>query len=535
MLNITDAEKQLYRNDGVNKLVTISVPNLNLTIDNDDLLKESVQLTERIETDKNLNFKGCNASVFSFKVAKFTTDIRGQYIEATIQADPDGDDPGEVLPLFSGYVETQSNTNYEDYASEITAYDPLQQILDKDVTAWYNAQSFPITIKNLRDSFFTHVGMTQENTFLVNDGLTVTKSVTDPTITGALILRSICQLSGRFGQYGRDKKFHYRRLGSISAGTFPGFNVYPDVELYPAEPNANEQILKNLYTSCEYQPYDTKKITKVAIIGQDGSVKGESGNTTKDTFYLSDNKLAWGISNATQASDNILREVGDISFTPATLNCKGLPYIECGDIVLANTRINAVTSYVLERTLNGIQALTDSFVGQIDEKRKPYTPTLATNVSANEVDTKTAQTSANNAQNTADSASSAASSAQSSADNAQSTANNAKNTADNAITRISKIESDYIKTSQLDAVNARVTNLSATVATINSAYINEAKCKTIVANSMSSYFASINYLHVSGRISASSGFSIGANTYTSKQANVRLANGQTQLLMYLGL
>ena len=153
MLNITDAEKQLYRDDGVNKAVTISVPDLNLTIDNDDLIKESVQLTERIETDKNLNFKGCNASVFSFKVSKFTTDIRGQYIEATIQADPNSLTPGEVLPLFSGYVETQSNMNYEDYVCDITAYDPLQQILDLDVTAWYNALTFPITIKNLRTRF----------------------------------------------------------------------------------------------------------------------------------------------------------------------------------------------------------------------------------------------------------------------------------------------------------------------------------------------------------------------------------------------
>ena len=236
-----------------------------------------------------------------------------------------------------------------------------------------------------------------------------------------------------------------------------------------------------------------------------------------------------------ESSQNILQEVKDISFTPATLNCKGLPYIECGDIVLANTRINAVTSYVLERTLNGVQALTDSFVGQIDEKRKPYTPTLATNVSANEVDTKTAQTSADNAQSTADSASSAASTAQSTADTAKANAKTAQDTADGAVTRISKIESDYVKTAQLNATNANITTLTATVTKIKNAYIDEATCKTIVANSMSSYFASINYLHVSGRISASSGFSIGANTYTSKQANVRLADGTTKLLMYLGL
>ena len=529
MLNISDTEKALYRADGVHKTVTITVPNLNITIDNTDLNKESVQLTERIETEKNLSFKGCNASVFSFEVANFTTDIRGQYIEATIQADN-----GVELPLFSGYVDSQTNTNYEDYMSKITAYDALQPILNQDVTAWYNSLSFPITIKNLRDSFFTYVGMTQETVYLVNDGQTVSKSIDDPTITGATILKSICQISGRFGIYGRDKVFHYRRLGRVDEGTFPGSTTYPSINLFPAESNANEQILKDLYSSVSYQPYNTKKVSKVVIIGQNGAIKGQSGDTTNDTMYISDNKLMWGIANASQAAANILSEIGEVAFTPARLECKGLPYIECGDIFLANTRINAVTSYVLERTLVGIQALRDTYTGDIDEKRKPYTLSVQTEIAANETATSTAQSTASSAASAASTAQSSANNAQNTANNAQGTANNALGTANNAITRIQAIESDYIRTSQLDATNARINNLSATVATINSAYINEARCKTIVANSLNSYFASITYLHVSGRISAS-GFSIGASTYTGKQANVRLANGGTQLLMYLGL
>ena len=531
MLNITDAEKALYRADGVQKTVTITVPDLSLTIDNSDLIKESVQLTERIETDKNLSFKGCNASVFSFEVAHFTTDIRGHYIEATIQAT----DEGEVLPLFSGYVDSQTNTNYEDFVSKITAYDALQPILNQDVTAWYNALSFPITIKNLRDSFFTHVGLTQETTYLVNDGQTVTKSIDDPTITGATILRAICQISGRFGIYGRDKVFHYRRLGRIDEGTFPSNTTYPSVNLFPAESNANEQILKDLYSAVSYQPYNTKKISKVVFIGQNGAIKGQSGNDTNDTFYIADNKLAWGLNNANQAAANIISEIGEIAFTPARLDCKGLPYIECGDIFLANTRINAVTSYVLERTLTGIQALRDSYVGDIDERRKPYTLSVQTEIAANETAASAAQSTASGAASAASNAQTSANNAQSTANTAQGTANNALGTANNAITRIQAIESDYIRTAELNATNARITNLSATVATINSAYINEATCRSIVANSLNAYFASISYLHVNGRISSSSGYTLGPNTYTSKQANVRMADGSTRILMYLGL
>jgi hypothetical protein len=528
MINISEAEKDLYRSDGVNKEVVITVPGMSITIDNEDLIKESVTLTERIESEKELSFKGCCASIFSFEVAHFSQDIRGQYIEATIRADG-----GVTLPLFSGYVDSQNNTNHEDYVSKITAIDALKPVLDRDVTAWYNALSFPITIKNMRDSFFTLVGMSQETVFLVNDGLQVTKSVDDPIITGATILKSICQLNGRFGIYGRDKKFHYRRLGSVDAGLFPSDMTFPSTETFPAEPNANEQILKNSYMSVDYQPYDTMKVSKVVIIGQDGSIKGQNGNDTKDSFYIADNKLAWGLVNANLAATNILSEIVDVGFTPTKLQCKGLPYLECGDIILANTRINAISSYILERTLSGIQALTDSLVGDISEIRKPYQMTTQTAIAVNEVSASTAQSTAESAQSSASAAQSSANTAQGTANTARGEAQNAQGTANNAIQRVGAIEADYVKTASISAVNGRIDNLSSTVATINRLYVNSAQCNTIASNAITTKLATLQALAVSGRITASS-FAIGATTFTTKQANVRLANGGTLLMTYLG-
>lgn len=520
MIALSKAEKDLYRNDGVHKEITITVPDLSITIDNSDIEKESVKLTERIETEKNLSFKGCNASVFSFRVAKFNTDIRGQYIEVTIQATG-----GQVLPLFCGYVATQTNVNYEDYMSEITAYDPLYVVLNQDVTAWYNALSFPISIKNMRDSFFSHVGMSQEAVALANDAQFVSKSITDKIITGATILKGICQINGRFGQFGRDKVFHYRKLGSISAGTFPSTTTYPSATLYPSEPNANESILKASYSACAYQPYFTKQISKVSIIGQNGAVQGENGTTTNDTFYLSDNKIAWGLQNAATAAGNLLNEVKDITFTPAEISAKGLPYIECGDIILANTRINAITTYVLERELVGTIALRDIFVGNIDEKHKPYTPTIETSVNAN---TQTAES----AQSSATSAGTAASNAQNSANAAGTAANNAQNTANDAVWRVSQIEADYVRTGTINAINGEISNLKTRTATIENAYITEARCRTIVSNSINSYFANINDLFVRN-ISANQ-FIAGGVGYTPHTVNVRLANGSTRMIYYLG-
>ena len=513
MLNISEQEKDLYRDGNVSKSVVISVPNLSITLTNADLISESVSLTERIETEQNLGFKGCNSSIFEFDIANFRQDVRGQYLEATIQAED-----GVVIPLFSGYVYDQSNQNHEDYITHITAYDALQPILSADVTAWYNALSFPITIKNLRDSFFTLVGMTQETVTLVNDAMTVSKSITDAVITGATILKSICQLSGRFGQYGRDKVFHYRKLGVIAAGTYPGITTFPSDDTFPSEPNANEAILKDSYNSIDYQPYSTQKISKVGIIGQNGAVKGQSGSTTKDTFWITDNKLAWGITTPDNACANILEEVQGISFTPAQIDSSGLPYLECGDIVTANTRINVVDSYILERTLSGIQSLRDSFTGNIAEKREPYTPSAQTEINANS--SAISETNGNVAAVTTrvtNLEATRVTTQQLNATNARVGSLEADNVSikgslNAVVADVVNIKANYISASTVAANYATIASLNAVNAKFNNLNANNITSGTINASRISAdVFSGRNV--VAGRFSATAGFSLGSYDY----------------------
>ena len=537
MINISDAEKALYKGS-VHKTITITVPGKNITFTNTDLIKESVSLTERIETERNLSFKGCCASVFSFTVNNLVTDIRGEYIEATVQPDD-----GTTINLFSGYVETQSNRTYEDYQTEITAYDPLIKVLDRDVTAWYNGLSFPILVRNFRNSFFSLVGLTQESVALVNDNQTLSKTIDDKVITGGDILRWLCQINGRFGQFGRDKKFHYRQLAQAIEGLYPADDLYPSDTLYPRESNASEEVLKSVYSAISYQPFHTDWITKVSIIGQNGAIQGQAGNTSGDDFYISDNKLAWGLGNISQAAQAILNEVQGARYTPADIDAMGLPYLECGDIILANTRRNVITTYILERTLKGIQALTDVFGSDSDQTRPPYVPTVQAGIDANALAAENAQskadtayTNAGTAQSRADSAYSYAGTADSHAGTAQTKANQAyelaatKVTANEVNTMI--LNAGFASINDLNATNARINSLTAQVATINNAYINRATCQSIASQTVNSYFASIDHLFVHN-ISADA-FINGGTPYTGHSVTVRLANGGQKTIFYLG-
>ena len=538
MINISDEEKALYKGV-VHKTIVITVPNRNITFTNTDLIKESFTLTERIETERNLSFKGCCASVFSFSVNNFVQDIRGEYIEATIQADE-----GTVIPLFCGYIETQSNRTFEDFQTDFTAYDPLINVLDRDVTAWYNSLTFPILVRNMRNSFFSLVGITQESAALVNDNQTLNKTIEDKVITGGDILRWLCQINGRFGLIGRDKKFHYVQLAQAIEGLYPDDALYPADNLYPRESNASEEILKAVYSAISYQPFHTDWISKVSIIGKNGAIQGTAGDNTGDEFYISDNKLAWGLGNIAQATQAILNEVRGARYTPADIDAKGLPYLECGDIIIANTRRNVITTYILERTLKGIQALTDAYGSDSDQRRPPYVPTVVTDVNANQLATSNAQskadsayTNAGTAQSRADLAYSYAGTADGHADTAQKKANSAYELAATKITakevNTMIINAGLASVDDLRATNATVGDLSVEVTNIKRAYIDEATCKRIVSSSISSYFAGLSALIVQGNITCGS-ISIGGVTMGKQQRNFRMADGSTRLITYIG-
>ena len=371
MLNVNNDTKNAYYDDTLLKTLVITFPNKNVTFTGDDILGESVKLIEKIETERSLTFKGCIASKFTFKVADNVIDLRGEYLEATIQADET-----EVIPLFSGYVDDQDNETREDIVTTFTCYDPLYKIGSRNMQSWVDGLSFPITVRNFRNSLFSNLGITQETRTLINDNLSISanfKSFVDaPSATD--IMKWICQLNGVYGQYGRDKKFHYRELNALSEGTYPAEDLYPGPDTFPSAENAGVTINTSDYVSLTYEPYTTDYITKVVIIDGGGLDQGQAG-VEGNTFIVQDNPIAFNV-NMQSAARALLAKINVVNHIPVIkMKCVGLPYIECGDTFLSYTRKNVCRSYVLQRTLSGIQALFDEYSSDSDKDYPPYKAT----------------------------------------------------------------------------------------------------------------------------------------------------------------
>ena len=552
MIELSTYDKNLWKKDSAHKELVISIPSKNITLTNEDLVSESMRLIESINEDTNLTFKGCVASQFSVDISNFMTDIRNCYIEVSMTCEN-----SQSVPIFKGYVDTQSNRNHEDIVSSIVAYDAMKNILSRDVTAWYNGLTFPITIRNLRNSFFTYLGVQHESVNLANDSFSITKEITDPTITGDVIIRSICELNGVFGQIDRYGVFRYRKFTSIIEGLYPKEDLYPSETLYPRESNASEQIRSSIYKSINYQPYEVSRISKVIIVNKNGQIQGQAGDTSYDTFYVSDNPIAWGVGgNANTVAQNLLNVIDNIVYTPATIDTKGLPYMECGDIVVANTHRNVVTSYILTRTLSGIQSLSDNYESDSDQFQKEYKLSTKTEISTNVVQTQQVQSNLNTTNynlgvtngNLTTLSGTVTQLGTLVAQKATITDLNATNAKINSLnTTVANINRAYISRAEvntlvagkanvgdLNATNAYVNNLGSRLNAVESAYITEATVKRLIANSISANWSNINAMNVNGHIGCGS-LGVGGQNAGWCQHTVRSADGKgTQMIKYLG-
>ena len=488
MIRIDNDSKNAYKVDSSIIELTIRIPQADIELTNDDIIKESFELKEAIESSDNLTFTGCVASSMSFECFNLAPDLEGLWIEADVVAIVPGDEETEfeTVPLFRGYIDEVTNQTHEEYTQKIRAYDALYTINSMDVTAWRNALTFPISIFNLRNSFFSYIGITQKTDYLPNDNINITApQIEDPVVTGGKIIKAICSINGRFGRISREGLFEYVHLVEGTEAIYPAENLYPDDDLYPHAENAVDNVAKANYSKLHFENYQTTPIGKVQLINKNGQIVATQG-TGENVFTLKDNPLVWGLNTESlnQVAINLYNTVKGIWYVPAEVECVGLPYVECGDFVVMVAQRSIVRAYVLIRTLKGVQILTDSIRAEGDKKQPNYIPGVQAQINAN-------TTAINNEKTRAQSA--------------ESSLNTGLNNANNRITQVNNLVAQKASISDLQAANAQISSLWSNK--IDAGYVN-ANFATI--GSLNSLTATVN--------------TIRANYITAAQVDSKLQN-----------
>lgn len=383
-----------------------------LTNKNFSSTSSDFSLSESLCSDSKLSFGKCESACLKIKIANTVNSLKGQTLQVTeILANKD-----DVPFKIGTYIVDEDTLTSDKKYRNITAYDRLYSVSSINVSEWYN-KLFPskqvpliryenvtkewtytgidgkevteyyeelepityyqmeyesITLKAFRDSFFKYIGLTQQSTTLVNDNMKVSKSVDNIDLTAKDVLEAICEINGVFGKMSRDDVFIYVELKSFSRGLFPSKTLYPNKSLFPSKPgNVDIRRLEmGEYKTLQVGDTNFEQITKLQIRQSEDDIGYIAGDDTGVSYIIQGNFLTYssGTDELKTIANNVLSKISKVIFNPINITLQGNPCVETGDTIrIIDTNNKVYMSYVLQRTLTGIQMLMDSIISEGDQ------------------------------------------------------------------------------------------------------------------------------------------------------------------------
>lgn len=369
---INSSLKEKYWDSATDKQMVISVVGTNQKIDNSMLEIGTFALEESLCSESELKFGACEANCVKFTARNTAGNIIGKKIsiEETIDGDSENPMPYGIFKVASD-VPTADRTK-----RQITAYDAMYDIINTDVKSWYAGLSFPMTLKQFRNIFFAYLGIAQVETSLANDSMTVNKTIVatqtddssavteESAISGKTVVTAICEINGCFGNINREGKFEYIFLKAITSALYPAEDLFPSDNLFPSD--ANTESMTGHYIAFDYEDFQSKAITQLEIKTSEdnaGAIVGTAGNNYSITgnFLVSDKTGA----ELEQIANNLLPIMKQAAYTPIkSCTCVGNPCLTLGEPIRFNTTREIVETYLLQRTLTGVQSKRDSISAQ---------------------------------------------------------------------------------------------------------------------------------------------------------------------------
>ncbi len=399
-MEVTDKVKSQYHGNSIHKNLLIEIPELEMTVSNNQICCESMKLRESILEVDNIEFVGCIASVFQIQLENLLDNVKGKQIRVSISTEDTQDEP---VTLFNGIIDSvimQGNKQIK----EIVAYDQLYDKGKTEVSTWYKSLTFPVTLKDLRDSLFNYIGIIQVETQLPNDGVEIKKEYNPNSLRALSVIKAICQINGVFGIINRQGKFEYRILGGIEEDgcPYPSEVLFPGADVFPAGPGAFPQTGSRagteatgfaFYRSVSYEEFKVKPVDRLTI-RQSEEDGGVSCGTGTNNYIIQGNMFTYGLAEDALAAiaENIYPNVQGFAYHPFTAENNGLPFLECGLDAVSYMMVDWENSsggdivyeeksfYILNRELQGIQGLKDSYSARGEEYQTEFITDLQTQI-----------------------------------------------------------------------------------------------------------------------------------------------------------
>ena len=368
----------LFLQNSVDKQLSIASDDGLVNITNEEIHQEEFELTESVCSESEITLGCMEAGSIKFKVSNVFLPMKGKWV--TVKTVINGH---TEKPYMLGRYKVYSDVPTADrICREVVAYDALYDVINADMADWYN-QIFPkndtkVTMKEFRTLFFEHFGIEQAEADLVNDDMVIEKTIeitgnsentVGETMSGREILSCILEINGCFGHIGRDGKFHYKYLEQNINALYPRDDLYPADDIFPGD-QKTIRIGNGIYKSIQYEDYLVRKIEKLQIREKEndiGVIVGDGSNG----YVIEGNFLVYGKGSEElrTIANRIYEKISGMIYRPFSAECLGNPCLEVGDAVRFLTRREIIESYILKRTLKGIQALKDTYEADGEEYR----------------------------------------------------------------------------------------------------------------------------------------------------------------------
>jgi len=344
-----------------------SVNGASVTITDDLIDLEAFELDQALCSGSQLQFGRCESGNIKFTMYDNIPSTKGKTLNTYIIPNQDA----SLMVQLGVFKVHEDKLNSDRTKREVTAYDKMWDINNADVTAWYNSvlpnSSSSMTLQQFRNSFLNYFGVTAESTVLANDLITIRRTIEPETLSGADVLRAICEINGVFGTITNEGKFRFVELSrDLDSGLFPSDTLYPANDLYPQDVNHTVDIIdKSYYINIQFEDYLVESITGLTIRTDDQDV-GVTVGTSHNKYVITNNFLVYGYDATalTSVANNILPKIAVRYYRPCVINALGNPLREVGDGLRIKTTYRGVTTYVLERKLTGVQSLRDTYTAQ---------------------------------------------------------------------------------------------------------------------------------------------------------------------------
>lgn len=262
---------------------------------NEDIALESFEYSASLCSESTIKFGKCEASYIKVRL-RTSEELAGKTMLVEITCN------GIYKRIGNFKVFTDKQTADKKY-KDIVAYDLMYDILKADVIEWYNDIFYnqeKIALNIFRNSFFDYLGIKHATVTLPNDSMIVEKTVDASALTGANVIKAICELNGCFGHIDNADVFQYVFLEST--------NTHPI----------------SVYRSANNEDYYTKPINKLQIRQSEddiGLIYGSGDNC----YIVQNNFLVYGKSSSelSTIASALYGRISDVTYMPAKIIAKG--------------------------------------------------------------------------------------------------------------------------------------------------------------------------------------------------------------------